>query len=169
MLYQYLHSVGPRFSRTAHFDPLAQPRVDVTNSRVIPTIMVEAAETKLVRPDILTFDGCSASAITAGVVLNEFQPGPLSMSDQKDLKRNIIRNGLPGKTTRTIESLMKRSGPVTIQYSALKGARPGRRAACDRARRKGSHAPPFGGIRRQVAPAPTDEHQRPGGSPRIRS
>ncbi len=43
------------------------------------------------------------------------------MIDQKDLRRIIIRNGLPGKTTRTIEYLVKGSGPVTIQYSALKG------------------------------------------------
>ena len=46
---------------------------------------------------------------------------PLSMIDQKDLKRIIIRNGLPGKTTRTIEYLVKGSGPITIQYAALKG------------------------------------------------
>ena len=83
--------------------------------------MVKAAETKVVRPDILTLDGRSASVVTAGVVLNKFQPGPLSMIDQKDLKRIIIRNGLPGTTTRTIEYLVKGSGPVTVQYSALKG------------------------------------------------
>jgi hypothetical protein len=91
----------------------------VTNCRVIPTIMVKAAATKVVRPDILSLDGRSASVITAGVVLNKFQPGPLSMIDQKDLKRIIIRNGLPGKSTRTIECLVKGSGPVTIQHSAL--------------------------------------------------
>ena len=91
------------------------------NSRVIPTIMVKAAASKVVRPDVLTLEGRNASVITAGVVLNKFQPGPLSMIDQKDLKRIIIRNGLPGKTTRTIEYLVKGSGPVTIQYSALKG------------------------------------------------
>ncbi len=96
-------------------------RVDVSNSRVIPTIMVKAAATRVVRPDVLTLEGRNASVITAGVVLNKFQPGPLSMIDQKDLKRVIIRNGLPGKTTRTIEYLVKGSGPVTIQYSALKG------------------------------------------------
>ena len=33
----------------------------------------------------------------------------------------IVRNGLPGRTTRTIEYLVKGSGPLTIQYSALKG------------------------------------------------
>ena len=96
-------------------------RVDVSNSRVIPTIMVKAAASKVVRPDVLTLEGRNASVITAGVVLNKFQPGPLSMIDQQDLKRIIIRNGLPGKTTRTIEYLVKGSGPVTIQYSALKG------------------------------------------------
>jgi len=42
--------------------------VDVTNSRVIPTIMVKAAQTRIVRPDILTLEGRNASVITAGVV-----------------------------------------------------------------------------------------------------
>ena len=73
------------------------------------------------RPVILTLDGRSASVISAGVVLKKFQPGPLSMIDQKDFWRIIIRNGLPGETTRTIEYLVKGSGPVAIQYSALKG------------------------------------------------
>ena len=73
--------------------------------------MVKAAETKVVRPDTLTLDGRSASVVTAGVVLNKFQPGPLSMIDQKDLKRIIIRNGLPGTTTRTIEYLVKGQAP----------------------------------------------------------
>jgi hypothetical protein len=41
------------------------------------------------------------------VVPDTFQPGPLSMSDQKALERIVIRNGLPGKPTRTIEYLMK--------------------------------------------------------------
>ena len=96
-------------------------RVDVTNSKIIPTVLVHAANNKVVRPDLLTLEGRNANVITAGVVMNKFQPGPLSMIDQKDLKRIIIRNGLPGKTTRTIEYLVKGSGPVTIQYSALKG------------------------------------------------
>lgn len=96
-------------------------RVDVSNSKIIPTVMVHAANNKVVRPDLLTLEGRNASVITAGVVMNKFQPGPLAMIDQKDLKRIIIRNGLPGKTTRTIEYLVKGSGPVTIQYSALKG------------------------------------------------
>ncbi len=96
-------------------------RVDVTNDRVIPTIMVKAANTNIVPPDVLTLEGRNASVITAGVVLDKFQPGPLSMIDQKDLKRIIIRNGLPAKTTRTIEYLVKGSGPITIQYAARKG------------------------------------------------
>jgi hypothetical protein len=41
------------------------------------------------------------------------------MIDRKDLERIIIRNGLPGKTTRTIDYLVNGSGAVTIQYSAL--------------------------------------------------
>ena len=59
--------------------------------------------------------------IPGGVVLDKFQPGPLSTIDQKGLKRISIRNGLPGRTIRTIEYRVKRPGPVSIQDSALKG------------------------------------------------
>lgn len=48
-------------------------RVDVTNDRVIPTIMVKAANTNIVPPDVLTLEGQNASVITAGVVLDKFQ------------------------------------------------------------------------------------------------
>jgi hypothetical protein len=96
-------------------------RVDITNDRIIPTIMEKAAASRTVRPDLLTLEGRNVGVIAAGVVPSKFQPGPLAMIDQKDLKRILVRNGLPGRTTRTIEYLVKGSGPVTIQYSAVKG------------------------------------------------
>jgi hypothetical protein len=33
----------------------------------------------------------------------------------------MLRNGQPGKTTRTIEYLVKGSGDVTVTYASLKG------------------------------------------------
>jgi hypothetical protein len=145
----------------------ADRRINVTSCRVIPTtIMVKAAETKVVRPDILTLDGRSAGVITAGVLLNKFQPGPPPVIDQKDPKCIIIRNGLPGNTTRTIEYLVKGSAPVTVQYSALKGEGPdGGRPAIAHVEKK-----PRTAIRRYSAPGcigPAQKRQRPGGSPRI--
>jgi hypothetical protein len=43
------------------------------------------------------------------------------MIDQKDLKRIIVRNGQPGRSTRTVQYLVKGSGNVTVQYTSLKG------------------------------------------------
>jgi hypothetical protein len=59
--------------------------------------------------------------IAAGVVQNKLQPGPMTMIDQKDLKRIVVRNGIPGQSTRTFEYLVRGSGPITIRYAALKG------------------------------------------------
>ncbi len=65
-----MHSAQPNASLAISADR----RVNVTNCRVIPTIMVKAAETKVVRPGILTLDGRSAAVITAGVVLKSSSP-----------------------------------------------------------------------------------------------
>jgi hypothetical protein len=43
--------------------------------------------------------------------------------DQKDLKRIIVRNGHPGKTTRTAVLLVKGAGPLTVTYDSVKGGR----------------------------------------------
>jgi len=96
-----------------------------------------------------------------------------STSDFRALRRRRRSNGDDAVPIPSQHRSLVQSGggvrPLTIQYSALKWARPGRRSTSDRARRSGSHAPPFGGIWRPVAPAHADEHQQPGGSPRIRS
>jgi hypothetical protein len=46
--------------------------------------------------------------------------------DQKDLKRILVRNGQPGKTTRTAVLLVKGSGPVTVTYDSVKGGKASR-------------------------------------------
>jgi hypothetical protein len=43
------------------------------------------------------------------------------MIDQRELNRLLIRSGHPGRTTRTIEYLVRGSGAMTVRYSALKG------------------------------------------------
>jgi hypothetical protein len=96
-------------------------RLEITNERIIPTIMAKAAQNKVVRPDLLTLDGKNATIIMAGWVENKYDARGVKMIDQKELKRIMIRNGLPGRTTRTVEYLIKGSGPITIQYSSLKG------------------------------------------------
>ncbi len=95
--------------------------VDLTNPKVVPTVLAAAARDNVVAPDILTIDGRAIDVISASVVRSKFQPMVQQLIDQKDLKRIVVRNGIPGKTTRTIQYLVKGSGDVTIKYASLKG------------------------------------------------
>ncbi len=101
-------------------DDLYRVRVDIRNERIIPTITVRARENHVVRPDLLTVSG-NVEVIAAGWVADKNQPGPTDIIDQKELDRIMIRSGHPGRTTRTIEYLVRGSGEMTVQYSALKG------------------------------------------------
>ena len=95
-------------------------RVDLINEKVMTTILARAASNNVITPDLLIVDG-SAEVISAGFVENKFMPGPSQMIDQNDLKRIMIRNGHPGRTTRTVEYLMRGSGNVTVRYVSVKG------------------------------------------------
>jgi hypothetical protein len=95
--------------------------VDLTNPKVVPTVLGAAARDNIVPPDILTLDGKSVDVISASVVRSKFQPMVQQLIEQKDLKRIVVRNGVPGKTTRTIQYLVKGSGDITIKYASLKG------------------------------------------------
>ena len=59
--------------------------------------------------------------VAAGWVANKFRPGPTEVIDQDELDRIIVRSGHAGRTSRTIEYLVRASGPMTVQYSALEG------------------------------------------------
>ena len=65
--------------------------------------------------------------VSAGIVDNrqiyKVKPSVLSQIDQKDLKRILIRNGQPGKSTRTFLYIVKGSGPVTVTYDSIKGGK----------------------------------------------
>jgi hypothetical protein len=95
-------------------------RVELTNEKITPTILEQAAQNKVVPPDLLTLDG-NVEVISAGIVRSKFMPGPSQMIDQEDLTRIMFRNGTPGNTTRIVEYLLKGSGNVTVQYSSVKG------------------------------------------------
>ena len=95
-------------------------RVDLINDKVMTTILARAASNNVITPDLLIVDG-AADVISAGFVENKFMPGPSQMIDQNDLKRIMIRNGHPGRTTRTVEYLMRGSGNVTVRYVSVKG------------------------------------------------
>jgi len=98
---------------------LYKVRVDFVNAKVIPTITVKAQQNHVVRPDLITVQG--ADVITAGWVANKHRPGPTQMIDQKELDRIMVRSGLGGHETKTIEYLVRGSGSVTIRYDAVKG------------------------------------------------
>jgi hypothetical protein len=95
-------------------------RVDIRNERLIPTIIERARRNRVVRPDILSVEG-DVEVIAAGWVENKHRPGPTEFIDQDELNRILIRSGHPGRTTKTIEYLVRGSGTMTVRYSALKG------------------------------------------------
>lgn len=101
--------------------------VDITNPKVTPTIMARAAQNNVVRPDLLLVDGKSVEVIAASFIDNKTlykaNPSVTPLIDQKDLKRIIVRNGHPGKTTRTAMLLVKGSGTVTVTYDSVKGGK----------------------------------------------
>jgi hypothetical protein len=99
---------------------LFRVRVDIHNERLIPTITERGRQNRVVRPDLLTVAG-NAEVIAAGWVADKNRPGPTQMIDQEDLSRIMVRSGHPGRTTRTVEYLVRGSGSVTVQYSAVKG------------------------------------------------
>lgn len=98
---------------------LYRVRLDVSNERAIPTITVKAQQNNVVRPDLITVGG--AEVVTAGWVPNKHRPGPTEMIDQPQLDRIMVRSGLPGHATKTIEYLVEGSGAMTVRYDAVKG------------------------------------------------
>jgi hypothetical protein len=99
---------------------LFRVRVDITNERLIPTVTERGRQNTVVRPDLLTVDG-NVEIVAAGWVRDKFRPGPTDMIDQEELDRILVRSGHPGRTTRTIEYLVRGSGSMTVRYSAVKG------------------------------------------------
>jgi hypothetical protein len=99
---------------------LYRVRVDITNERLIPTITERGRQNNVVRPDLLTVEG-DVTVVAAGWVADKNRPGPTQMIDQEELDRILIRSGHPGRTTRTVEYLVRGSGSMTVAYSALKG------------------------------------------------
>lgn len=99
--------------------------VDISNPKVAPTIMDKAAQNNVVRPDLLTLEGKNVEIISASWIDNKelyrVKPSVTSLIDQKNLRRIMLRNGFPGKTTRTIMYLVKGSGDVTVKYDSVKG------------------------------------------------
>ncbi|MFC2161882.1 M14 family metallopeptidase [Acidobacteriota bacterium] len=100
--------------------------VDLTNPKLAPTITGMAAKNNVVRPDLLILKGnvevISASWINNKETFDYLKP-ITGFIDQHDLKRIMIRNGHPGRTTRTIQYLVKGSGSLTIEYESVKGGK----------------------------------------------
>ena len=95
--------------------------IDVANPKVVPTILAKAAANNVVRPDLLTLEGKGIEVLSASWVPNKWRPGVAQLIDQRDLSRIMLRNGLSGRATRTIQYFVKGSGPITVKYDSLKG------------------------------------------------
>lgn len=102
-------------------DGVCRLRVDLANKKITPTIMAKAAQNNVVPPDLLTIEGQELEVLSASWVLNKWRPGVAPSIDQKDLKRILVRNGQPGRSTRTVQYLLKGSGTVIVKYASLKG------------------------------------------------
>ena len=98
-------------------------RVDFVNPKLTPTILAKAAENHVVRPDLLTVDGRGIEVLSAGWVQNKFRPGATDLIDQAQPARILVRTGHPGRTTRTIEYLVRGTGEMTVTYDSLKGGK----------------------------------------------
>ena len=95
-------------------------QVDIRNERLIPTITARAMSTRAVRPDLLLAEG-NVEIVAAGWVEDRNRPGKTRMIDQKKLDRILVRSGHPGRTTRTVEYLVRGSGDLEVTYSTVKG------------------------------------------------
>jgi len=95
--------------------------VDLVNDRVAPTILAKAAQNNVVPPDLLTLDGKNVEVLSASWVPSKWRPAVAPMIDQKDLTRIMLRNGQPGRTTRTVQYLLKGAGSITVKYASVKG------------------------------------------------
>lgn len=100
---------------------LFRVRVDIRNERLIPTITEVGRRNRVVRPDLLTVEGSGVEVVAAGWVTDKNRPGPTEPIHQEELNRILIASGAPGRTTRTIEYLVRGSGSMTVRYSAVKG------------------------------------------------
>jgi hypothetical protein len=99
---------------------LYRVQVDIINERLIPSITARAMNHRVVRPDLLTVEG-NAEILAAGWVPDRNRPGKTQMIDQEDLNRIMIRSGHPGRTTKTIEYLVRGTGNMDVTYSSVKG------------------------------------------------
>jgi hypothetical protein len=99
---------------------LYKVQVDIENQRLIPSITARAMNNRVVRPDLLTVEG-GVEILAAGWVPDRNRPGKTDMIDQEDLNRIMIRSGHPGRTTKTIEYLVRGTGTMEVTYSSVKG------------------------------------------------
>jgi len=101
--------------------------IDIVNPKVAPTITVKASQNNVVRPDLLMLDGRNVEIISASWIDNKevqrYRREVTELIDQHDLNRIMIRSGHPGKTTRTIQYLVKGSGEITVIYDSVKGGK----------------------------------------------
>jgi hypothetical protein len=95
--------------------------IDLTNDKAVPTILAKAAANNVVPPDLITVDAKQAEVVSASWLASKWQPGVAQMIDQKNLKRIIVRSGHPAHATKTLQYIVKGTGPITVTYTSLKG------------------------------------------------
>ncbi len=95
--------------------------LDLVNDKVTPTILAKAATNNVVRPDLLTVEGKGLEVLSASWVPSKWRPSVAQIIDQKDLQRIVVRSGIPGHATKTVQYLVKGTGSMTVKYDSMKG------------------------------------------------
>ncbi|HEY3380705.1 MAG TPA: M14 family metallopeptidase [Vicinamibacterales bacterium] len=95
--------------------------IDLVNEKAAPTVLAKAATNNVVPPDILSVNGKAVDVLSASWVPSKWRPAVAQAIDQRDLKRILVRNGIGGHTTKTVQYLVKGSGSLTVTYASLKG------------------------------------------------
>jgi len=98
-------------------------RVDFANPKLTPTILAKAAANNVVRPDIISVEGAGVEVLSAGWVASKFRPGATELIEQKDPKRILLRTGTAGRSTRTVEYIVRGTGELTVTYDSVKGGK----------------------------------------------
>jgi hypothetical protein len=95
--------------------------VTVLNKKVIPTIGELAAKNQLFRSDILSVEGQGNRVVSAGFVENRWTPS-VSLIEHRP-ERVLLKEGIPGNSTRIVQFIVSGKGKIRIELDCLKGGK----------------------------------------------
>ena len=100
-------------------DGLYRVRVDLVNSKLMPSRSGMAAMHNIGTPDIVQISGKDLQVLAGGLIRDRFRPERMTSSTLEP-QRLRLENGVPGHGRVTGSWLVRGSGDFTISYSAEK-------------------------------------------------